>query len=122
VKHSDLNDRFKWTRDRRWWDSWRVLRGSGPLTGDCDDYAITVLYLTSNKSWLSVWWKLITFQACFWMTRLRKGELHVMLWHRGYGWVDNAHPEWGPCVLPKLFPIPWPIVAIKLIMGWVIPG
>ena len=119
MKHSDLNERFVWTRDSRWWDSWRVMRGAGPLTGDCDDYAVTAFYIACGQSWLRFWWRLITFQACFWFTRLRSGELHMMVWSRGRGWVDNAHPLWAGRQLPKLFPLPWPVIVLKLMMGWI---
>ena len=69
---SDLNARFKWTQDSR-----------------------------------------------FWFTRLREGELHMMVWRKGMGWIDNAHPLWGPRQLPRLFPMPWPGVILKLMMGLV---
>tara|TARA_R110000868_G_scaffold307378_2_gene568842 strand:- start:6119 stop:6478 length:360 start_codon:yes stop_codon:yes gene_type:complete len=115
---SDLNARFKWTQDSRFWDSWRRLRGSGPLKGDCDDYAVTALHIACG-GWTGFWWALVTFRACFWFTRLREGELHMMVWRKGMGWIDNAHPLWGPRQLPRLFPMPWPGVILKLMMGLV---
>ena len=115
MTHDEFNARFVWTGDSRFWDSWRLLKG--PMTGDCDDYAVTSLHIACG-GWAGFWWSLITFRAGFWYTRIKPGKpLHMMVWRKGLGWVDNANPEWGPRSLPRLFPMPWPLVAMKIAMG-----
>jgi hypothetical protein len=53
----DLATRFVWTRDRV--DGWRILTApTGPLRGDCDDFAATALWLAEGKSMLRFWWAL----------------------------------------------------------------
>jgi hypothetical protein len=113
-----LDKRFVWTRDGRL-DGWRVLRGGpmDPLMGDCDDFAATALAIECGGSWLRFWARVLTFRAVFWLAYVPSGARHVMLWHRGLGWIDNTHPAWGPRACRRIMPIPAPIVAAKLLIG-----
>lgn len=114
---ADLRTRFRWTADRV--DGWRVLDApAGPLKGDCDDFALTALWLTCGRSWLRLWWLVATFQAAFWFARLNGGGGHMMLWVRGRGWIDNIHPEWsGRARHKRVFPVLLPVILIKLAIG-----
>lgn len=112
----DLNDRFKWTADGKV-DSWRVLQGQGKLRGDCDDYALTALFIHCDYSWFILWWRVLTFQSMIWLTRTKGGELHAMLWHRGRGWIDNTNPEWGERKLKRIMPFILPAMVIKVLIG-----
>lgn len=113
----DLNQRFKWTVDKR--EGWRVLNSAlGPLFGDCDDYAITALWLMSEKSWKVFWWKLLSLQAVIWLCRTNRGDLHASLYLRKHGWIDSSYQYWSK--EPKhtlLAPFLVPHVVIKLLMG-----
>lgn len=113
---ADLNARFLWTIDRR--DSWRVLRGDGELQGDCDDYAVTALYILAG-GWVGFWAEVATFRAVFWLVRMPSGAAHVALWRRGHGWIESDQRVWRPTVHPhrKRLPFLPPVVAIKLILG-----
>ena len=113
----DFNSRFVWRKDG-WLDTWRVLQGKGALYGDCDDYAMTMLWITAGSSW-RVWWWLLTFQAVpWWVWATPGGELHLALWVRGNGWIDNIKPSWKPtCGHRRIAPVLSPIVAFKLLLG-----
>lgn len=114
---TDLIERFSYTADKR--DRWTLLDApSGPLYGDCEDYSLTALWLCAGKSWLRLWWLVITFQAMFWLTRTpRTGELHMMLWVRGRGWTDNIYPEWSTTPHhPRLFPYVAPLLLFVLLI------
>ena len=113
----DLRRRFRWTADRV--EGWRILDAhTGPLTGDCDDFAITALWIMAGRSRLRMWWLLITMQAAVWHCTSGRGEPHAVLWLRGHGWIDNIYPDWSARARHKRrFPWPWPIIPVKLILG-----
>lgn len=102
-------------------DNWRIMK-SEPYEGDCDDYAVTALYLHSDRSLIKFWFLLITFQAIFWFTKAPSGGGHLVLWVRGQGYIDNwANGLWRDredfSEYKFLFPFPFPIVAIKMFFG-----
>lgn len=110
---NQLQEKFVYTADRK--DMWNLL-GTGHWNGDCEDFALTALWLTADKSWLRVWWWVITMQAMLWKAKTAKGP-HVMLWVRGKGWIDNWYPEWGPQAQhKKVFPYIAPLLAITLFL------
>ena len=90
--------------------------------GDCDDFALTVLYLTEGKSWLRVAWVLFTFQAVFWLVKSPQNKFwprHVALWHRRHGWIDSTRREWRSDAGPhrRILPILWPWALLRTIWG-----
>lgn len=111
-------DGFKYTKDGRL-DTWRIL--TGPVKkGDCDDFAVTVLYEECGRSLPRFWFKLITFQAVLWYVTTPRGVGHLMLWMPGKnrGWIDNRLPKWrDDHKNRKWFPMLAPIVALKLFLG-----
>jgi hypothetical protein len=113
----DLALRFKWTSDGKF-DSYRILDAAGgPLEGDCDDFAVTALWLAEGKSMLRFWWALLTFRAVIWYVRGKGFASHVVLWHRKHGWIDNQNPTWGPRKFPMSFPAPIFMAAFKMLVG-----
>ena len=111
---AELNERFRWSAARKPWI--RVLTGPGPLVGDCKDYAVTALWVAAGST-ARAWWLLLTFRAWLVVTKLPGGPTHMMLWLRGRGWIDNVHPTFGPRRLPILFPAPWPVIALLMLIG-----
>lgn len=91
MRIDDLRERFVWTADSR--DEWTVLRGDGPLRGDCDDFAVTAL-MCEVDIWPRWWWAVLTRQAEFWWCRAN-GEGHLMLHYKPRGWIDNQNPRWS---------------------------
>ena len=111
----DLRTRFIYTADAT--DHWTVLRApSGPLKGDCDDFALTVLWITAGQSWWRILWLVLTVQACMWYTRTPRGRGHMMLWMRGHGWIDNIYPDWGVRRHPRIVPYVFPLFVMALII------
>lgn len=92
----DLRRRFLYTKDGI--DSWRILKNpTGPLQGDCDDFAVTALWIAEGKSMLRFWWALWTGRATIWRVQGRTTQpSHAVLEHKVYGWIDNQNPTWGP--------------------------
>jgi hypothetical protein len=114
---ADLASRFVWTSDGKI-DSYRILSApTGPLTGDCDDFATTALWLAEGKSMLHFWWALVTFRAVFWHVEGRSFGSHVVLYHKKFGWIDNQNPTWGENRDKLSFPVPLPFVAGKMLLG-----
>ena len=114
----DLNRRFRWVPDQL--DSYRVMRNpTGPLRGDCDDYAATALWLHAGRSMVRFWWLVFTFRAVFWLCRADlNGERHVVLWVKGLGWIDNIYPKWsGATKHTRKYPVPPPLVLAKVFLG-----
>jgi len=93
------------------------------LVGDCDDYAVTALYLMCEGSLFKFWFKLLTFQAMFWFTKSPAGGGHLVLWMRGHGYIDNLDRKWVSRDYMKStgykFLFPWlvPFVAMKMLFG-----
>lgn len=116
-KIGDLAARFEWISDGRL-DSWRILDApSGPLQGDCDDFAVTALWLAEGRSMWRFWWAILTFRAVFWLVKGRSWGSHVVLWHRRHGWIDNQNPTWGPNRDKLRLPFLPPVVAAKMLLG-----
>ena len=91
----DLHRRHEYTRDRR--DRWTLLTApEGPLKGDCEDWAYTVLWLCAGGSWRRFWTMILTREADLWWTKFHgTGEPHVMLWVKDRGWTDSYYREWS---------------------------
>lgn len=114
---ADLAERFEWTADTV--DGWRILTAeTGPLRGDCDEFAPTALWLAEGKSMIRFWWAILTFRAVFWTVKGRRWGSHLVLYHRHYGWIDNQNPAWGRKKDVLRFPWLLPMVAIKMTVGW----
>lgn len=114
---ADLAARFKWTGDGKL-DSYRILSApEGPLKGDCDDFAVTALWLVEGKSMRRFWWALLTFRAVIWFVKGRSFASHIVLWHRDHGWIDNQNPAWGPRKDKLRFPVPIFMAAFKMAAG-----
>lgn len=116
-----LNERFEYCEESRWSDRWDVMRGKNALLGDCDDYAITLAYYVTGRTWLgllrAVWRRNVEFWYCF----TSDGESHMLLKHNDM-WIDNIHREWSHDPRHDLrFRAPFPLVVAKMIgTHWII--
>ena len=113
---SDLRARYVYTADKA--DRWTLLDApEGPLRGDCEDYALTALWICAGRSWWRLWWLVLTCQAMLWWTKFHgDGEPHVMLWVRGHGWTDSYYRDWSAKPHhPKRWPYAAPLLALVLI-------
>lgn len=113
----DLNARFTYRDDTG--ESWRILKDSGQVWGDCEDYALTLVWLRAGRSIWRFWLALLTFKAVLWQCKSPNGVGHVVVWCRGYGWTDNMMQR--PMTRAELerrgyrLQLPWlaPLVALK---------
>ena len=111
---------FKYKSDGRL-DNWRIMT-EGQYEGDCDDYAVTSLFIYCDNSLVKFWWMLISFQAILWRTKSPAGGGHLVLWVRGEGYIDNwsdrmFRPKSEMSEYKFLFPWPFPFVAMKMAFG-----
>ena len=68
-------------------DHWRIMK-EPPYLGDCEDYALTVLWLICNKSMWKFWWCLISGKAQIRRVITHNGGGHAILRY-GDMWIDN---------------------------------
>jgi hypothetical protein len=76
-------------------DNWRIMSKDN-LKGDCDDYAVTSLYVLSNHSLIKFWFNILIFRAIFWYTKSPTGGPHLVLQFKDK-YIDN----WDKKLLPK---------------------
>jgi hypothetical protein len=120
-ERNKIEYRFFYTKDPKI-DYWRVTTYDGPVKDDCDGYALTLLWGLAGRSWWRFWWLLITFQATIWFVKSYNGDGHAVLWYRGW-WADNMEYKWyrtADMRHTRRFPMPWPSVALKLLIGVVV--
>jgi predicted transglutaminase-like cysteine proteinase len=106
-----LNNVFKYRPEQK--DSWTVLTEQNPY-GDCDDYAITAMFILAKNSWFRMLVNVLTLQTVMWMVKTQQGEWHMALWVRGKGWICNIYPSFGPCKHNKKFPYILPLFLVAL--------
>jgi len=123
---TDFNTLYNYKHDPDGRDMWRVIKPVEEVyRGDCEDYALSVLYyVVCKESSIKFWWMLFTFSAeiCGCDTRngghavLRAGGMYIDNWTKE--WVDRDHMEglghtfwpWYKTILPTT-------VAIKMVMA-----
>lgn len=117
---ASLNGRFSYCEDAG--ESWRILGGDGPVSGDCEDYSLTLVWLYEGRSTLRFWWALITFKYVFWFCHLPSGVGHAVVWRRGHGWTDNiqrrlvSRRDLRAAGYRLRFPYLFPVVALKFLL------
>jgi len=122
----DLNGRFKYTSDGKL-DSWQILKSEGILKGDCEDYSLTLIWLSEGKSTMRFWLALLTFKYLIWYCKSPSGVGHACLWVRGRGWTDNIqrkvlkdYKAMNGKGYKLVFPYVVPIVLLKMLIGKVL--
>ena len=114
----DVNERFVYRADGDV-DDWDIIRGDDAIEGDCEDYALAVLWNLSGQSWLKFFWLLLSFQAVIWHVKSYQGNGHAVLWYKGY-WCDNMMNNWYETkhmLHKRRFPQILPTVLLKLLIG-----
>ena len=99
---SDFNKKWKYRYDKEQYgmaDAWCIIRSeseSGKFEGDCEDYALSLLWRLSDKNDLKMWWMLITRQAGICGVGRSKTKMtHAVLRYKGE-YVDNWTKKFGP--------------------------
>lgn len=116
-----LHGRFTYRADTG--DQWRILRDTGQVWGDCEDYALTLIWITEGQSMIRFWLALICFKYVIWFTHSPRGEGHAVLWARRYGWADNRNdavlPNWAALKRQgyrRFFPMLPPMLLLKFLL------
>ena len=99
---SDFNKKWKYRYDKEQHgmaDAWCIIRSeseSGKFEGDCEDYALSVLWQLCGQSDIRLWWMLITRQAGICGVGRSKPKMtHAVLRYKGE-YVDNWTKKFGP--------------------------
>jgi hypothetical protein len=113
-----LNKRFLYSEDKPI-DTWRVMTEDGEIwKGDCDDYAVTALWLLCGASQKDFVKALVSGDAELWYVVTSKGERHMALCWKGM-WVCNIYPKPYPTCRfrKKLLRANMIVTGIKLGLG-----
>ena len=99
---SDFNKKWKYRYDKEQYgssDAWVIIRkesDSGKFEGDCEDYALSVLWRLCGQSDIRLWWMLITRRAGICGVGSSKTKMtHAVLRYKGE-YVDNWTKKFGP--------------------------
>ena len=98
-----FNSRWKYRYDKDQYgmtDAWKIIYTpdiEGNYVGDCEDYALSILYRLCDESHIKMWWLLITHQAGICLVgRKNKWKVsHAVLRYKGE-YVDNWTKKFGP--------------------------
>ena len=87
---TDFNTLYNYKHDPDGRDLWRVIKPVEEVyRGDCEDYALSVLYyVVCKESWLKFWWMLFTFSAELCGCETKNGG-HAVLRY-GDMYIDNG--------------------------------
>lgn len=106
-------------------DDWEILEpnAEGEYVGDCEDLALTILYLKCDKS-LKKFWKELIFGKAKILYCKYMGNGHAVLEYDGVlydeGFIEGASKEefeaTGKYRFSK-FGYLWPAVVIKMLLG-----
>lgn len=78
VAHLNKTWKYLYDDDQYGSDTWHIMK-EPPYEGDCEDYALTLLWLMSGKSMVNFWINVITMQAQLRRVRMKRGGFHVVL-------------------------------------------
>lgn len=92
-----VNEEFEYTRDPdqyKFSDVWRIMK-PGQMQGDCEDYALTILWMLAGKKRRRMLWWLITRKAKLHFYRHEeRGSFHAGLQFKDR-FVDNISRRWN---------------------------
>jgi hypothetical protein len=112
--------RFRYRADKPV-DSIRIVwTPTGRMYGDCDDFAATALWLVEGRTLRGFWAALLRGRAALWRCKTSRGVDHMILWHEGYGWIENDGGSWtdDPATDLKLVGKINPVqLALKMVAG-----
>lgn len=96
-----VGERFVYMYDKKMpiSDAWFVMpeRQDGKLRGDCDDFALTCIWLACDRNvWKFIWFVVILHKYRVYFSKAPNGENHLVGYADGL-WFDN----WTREALPK---------------------
>jgi len=75
-------------------DRWTIL-SEPPYEGDCEDYALTVLWVLAGHDKTEMARMVKRGDAYLYYTHTERGIGHMMLWVQDKGWIDCNHKSWS---------------------------
>tara|TARA_B100000424_G_scaffold262506_1_gene248594 strand:+ start:595 stop:1029 length:435 start_codon:yes stop_codon:yes gene_type:complete len=97
-----FNSKWRYRKDKHQYgmrDAWKIIystNAEGKYEGDCEDYALSILYRLAGESHLKMWWLLITHQAGICLVGPSKFKTsHAVLRYKGE-YIDNQVRKFGP--------------------------
>ena len=92
---ADVTENFEYLSDTKQFqarDAWYIMK-EAPYIGDCEDYALTVLYNICNRKIFVMALSLLIGRSKICFTISPSGGGHAVLRHRGL-YTDNWQKEW----------------------------
>lgn len=127
----DLNARFEYQSEtatnggkKSRIEKWRILKSDGVIRGDCEDYSLTLIWLSEGKSMRKFWWAIWTCKYRLWHCHSPRGVDHAIMYHDGK-WIDNIQKTWT-AGKPRTkgyrlwFPMIPPFVGLKMLIARVL--
>jgi len=97
----DFTNKWKYRYDKEQYgssDAWVIIRSEseeGKFEGDCEDYALSLLWRLSDKKDWKMWWMLLTRQAGICAVGSSKTKItHAVLRYKGE-YIDNWTRKFG---------------------------
>mgnify|MGYP000035298331 CR=1 FL=1 len=117
----DLNARFVYKGESSRIDNWRILKGDGRIEGDCEDYALTLIWLMEGRSLFRFWLAIFLFKYRIWHCASPRGVGHAIIFHDGK-WIDNIQRRWVAAEPKSLgyklrYPMIPPLVVAKMLVA-----
>lgn len=123
MDFKDLNERFKYKADPKYWDNFQFMSKTDEIIyGDCEDYSLYVAREVSGGTILGFWKDYIKGKYEFWHVKTRRtGDGHCVLIMDKQG-TDNWTKKWvSESEIRELhdfkYKIPLVIVAGGIVMG-----
>lgn len=120
---NDLVANFEYRLDGKY-DTWRIMKPDerGRYVGDCDDFALTALYLVTGSLW-RFWVELILGSAKIYYVWTERGG-HAVLYHKGL-YIDNWSMAWVTREYMEVslghsfssWQFLWPVTIVKMVLG-----
>lgn len=121
---SILNSKFVYKSDKKYFDKWKILTGEEKWEGDCEDYALTLMWLLSDRNILKFLWNIMTFEFLMWYVKLPSGEGHAIVKFKDL-YYDNVQKKGVTFNYLKhiqgykfKFPMLFPFVYFKLLISY----
>lgn len=89
--YSDFISRYVWKKLGPF-DGFRILKGDGPVYGDCRNFALTIAWLSSGRSVFQMLLNMLVGNTVLWFC-WNKG-LHMSVWDHDEGWICSIHRSW----------------------------
>lgn len=97
-------------------DSYHILPEEGG-EGDCDDFAITVLFNEAGRNHWRLFKNFVTGRSKMVRVFTNTGGTHMVAQHDDR-YMDNWYPYWSTELRHKRrYAWPWPVIYLKLFIG-----